>query len=778
MKKELVTLLLGGTLLTTAAGEITGRCWFDRNGNGKPDADEPPVPGLLVSDGISFAETDERGEYRLTPAPQAVSLYVHRTGTWDAPLFFHRLRPGRNRYDFAMTVAARPFDPETLTVLQVADSETYYMAYLFALRDHIRRHPEIDLVFHAGDITENNLGGLTNHRDRFTAREFSRPVAFVIGNHDILPRKPGEPDPYAETIAPWYYSFEIGEFLLVAAPMYHCFSPPLPYDMLDFGDYLRELVRRFPGRPKIMLSHDLVDITGDKVPTRTGDLDLDQAGFIGLLYGHKHMNSVMKYPSGRKAFCVTNPNFAGCGGFAPGFRVTTFHRDGTAASALHPLEYTEYLAAPSPRAGQLLRTPDGQLRVLAIAANAGDEPAAVTARIGGQSVALTPIPGVPLAWEGALDAPDSGELELTATLDSGRTIQKRQPYHADGNSLLWATQLPGESAFGGVLLSADGKTLYAPVIDDANAEQGGIAALDTATGTQRWFYRSGYSIRAGLVADEHQLYAIDTRGDIHAIRQADGEPVWVDRADRTIISPSNSGLVIAQGIVVGGYGALLRGLDASNGKLIWRNTAWTERTPGIDPLTVQGDRVLVVSQLNGLFAHDLKTGTVLWRNATAFLEGGACVDGNSIYIKGEHDLLQLSADHGKKIRSVRLGRLKTASTPVIAGELVIFGSADGGLFARKRSDLSPAWQLPVGNAIAWTSYYARNPEQEVEATPLVLGENLLVGANDGILRQIRANDGTVLRQFRFEVPLLTAPAVRDGRFYQLDAAGRVWCGLL
>lgn len=777
MKKEFATLLLGGALLTSA-GEVTGRCWFDRNSNGKPDADEPPLSGLLISDGISFAETNERGEYRLVPAPQAASIFVHRTKTWDAPVFFHSLRPQQNRYDFAMTVAARPFDPGALTVLQVADSETYYMAYLFPLRDYIRRHPEIDLVFHAGDITANNLAGLTSHRDRFTAREFSRPVAFVIGNHDILPRKPGEPDPYAETVAPWYYSFEIGEFLLVAAPMYHCFSPPLPYDMLDFGDYLRELVRRFPNRPKIMLSHDLVDITGDKVPTRSGDLDLDQAGFVGLLYGHKHMNSVMKYPSGRKAFCVSNPNFAGCGGFAPGFRVTTFRTDGTAISALHPLERTEYLEASSPRAGQLLRTPDGRLRVLALASNGGDEPAAIVARIGQQSAALTPVPGVPQAWEGALNAPDAGELELTATLDSGRTIQKRQPYHADGNSLIWATQLPGEGAFGGVRLSADGQTLYAPVIDDANAEHGGVAALDAVTGALRWFYRSGYSIRADLAVDEHNLYAIDTRGDIHAIRQTDGERVWVDQADRRFISPSSSGLVATRGVVVGGYGALLRGLDAATGKQLWRNTAWTERTPGIDPLTIQGDQVLIVSQLNGLFAHDLKTGTVRWRNSTPFLAAGACVDGNSLYIKGEHDLLQLRADNGQKIRSVRLGRLKTASTPVIAGDLVIFGSADGGVFARNRSDLSPAWQLPVGNAIYWTSYYARKPEQEVEATPLVSGENLLVGANDGVLRVVRAADGKVLRQFRFDVPLLTAPAVRDGRFYQLDAAGRVWCGLL
>ena len=70
-----VTLLrVPGALATPeATGEIHGRVYLDRNANGNPDADEPGIAAVLVSDGVHVVATDASGRYRL-PVGQAPVL--------------------------------------------------------------------------------------------------------------------------------------------------------------------------------------------------------------------------------------------------------------------------------------------------------------------------------------------------------------------------------------------------------------------------------------------------------------------------------------------------------------------------------------------------------------------------------------------------------------------------------------------------------------------------------------------------------------------------------
>ena len=778
MKKILFSLTAGAVLLCCGAADtISGRCFFDRNGDGKAGSpeDEYPLSGILVSDGYSIAETGPDGIYTLKRHPDARFVHVINTSAWSAVPFHRPITGNPAKLDFALSATARTAVPGEVKVLQVADSETYYMAYIFALRDLIRRDPGIDLIVHAGDITDNQPGGLKAHRDRFTCRELGRPTHFVIGNHDIVKRNdPKTPDPYGEILGPYYYSFERGGFLFVAAPMYHCFSPPLPYRMSDFGDYLAELLRRFPDTPKILLAHDLPDLTGDRVESRNGPIDLDRAGFIGALYGHKHMNEVLKYPSGRKAFCVNCPNRGGAGGmFPPSCRVTVFRADGSSESRLFRLGPEFRLDCALPSGEQVVRSADGKLQIRAVAIHSGEAGIDVRATVGNRSVSLKRIPGTD-AFCGEIDAPASGTLELTATGSGGTNWKKNIPY-GGSSGILFATQLPAATAFGGITVCGD--LLLVPVTDDENAENGGIYALDRATGAIRWFYRTGYSVRNRVAVDERNVYAVDSRGDIHAATLADGSRVWLNRADRTLLNISSAGALVADGKVFAGNGALFRAVDCASGKTLWNNTGWTERTASCDFPQQYGELVLTTSYLNGLCAHDRTTGELKWRNYVNwnFPFASAGIDGDTIYLKREKELFQIDGKTGRTLgRTQTAANLATASAPVAAGELIVFGSRTKGLLAFHKKDLSPAWNVAVGPALLASAYYAEPSEQTVESTPLLCGERLYFGANDGRLREVECSSGRVLRSWYAGSPIPGRPERVGDLLYFADADGRVW----
>ncbi len=733
------------SVLTLPAQMIEGRVTA---GDGRP------VSGALLSDGHSFAVTDGAGHYQLELAPEAATVYLHQDSEYRAEPFYYLLTPERTQYDFSLTERPKTGD-DKVNIVVIGDPETDNVDYMKEIAAYIEQHPEVDFVLNAGDI--NGRAGMLAHRTGLTSESFPRPVYYVIGNHDIVKRAPGEADCYAENIAPWYYSLECKGILFITAPMYASWGAPLPYDMKAYGDWLRKLLEHFPAsQPKVLMAHDIVDLVGDEVPTHGEPVNLDDCNFRAILYGHKHMNVVMRYESGRKAYCTGTATRGGIGFVAPGFRTVTFTPDGGSRSALHYAQLDGLLKAGC----------DGG-SLWATAGNSGDEVnrVVITGK-DGSGVELQQTTA--LGWYAPVPDGNWQPVRATATTASGRSFSAA--VELSGLRLLQA--LPQEAAMADLLI--DGDTLFAAVVDDAEAEQGGVYALDRHSGKIKWFHPTRYSIRNNMAQDRDRLYLIDARGNILAIAKADGTRVWNNPADLKLLSPSASGVILADGVVVGGYGALLRGVDCATGRTLWENQDWTERTPGEDKLAAAGSTVYVISQLNGLCAHDAHTGRLLWQFQQPFLSGTVCVGDGVLFVKGENEFFKLDAATGARLASRQLKGLKSASAPILWRELVIFGTAGRGVVALKQDDLSEAWNFLPEDALVATTYYAEGKPCSVDATVLPDAEQLVIGAGDGFLHRLEAATGKELERRLIGAPV-PGKGVRagDGHKYFIDMTGKI-----
>ncbi len=781
----LAILALSACSAGAAAASITGTVRLDRDGDRWPGTDDPGIPAMLVSDGYGFTTTDSQGVYQLELNPKAQTVYVQRTTDYTADVaeFWHRITPERKRYDFLMSTG-KPIG-NALSLLMVGDPETDDLAYGNEMRRVIATHPEIDLVVIAGDISAGNPLGMEAHRNFVNARTLGRTTVYACGNHDVDFRGRGmygQNCPFQALFGPWWHSFELGGYLFVTVPIYNSWGAPLAYDILDCGDWLQALCARYPDHKKILLAHDLPDLVGYTMATRQGKLNFDDAQFIAACYGHKHMNIVKKYPSGRRSFSVAPPNKGGAGSFAPCFRMVSITRENhQASSRIVNSSLREHLNLTSPCGNQWYRNDAGQLCLHAEAYDGGNDVMAVTAEIAGQAIALNKAND--MGWTAAVECdlsslPEATTVRLTASTADGTAIVRDFSFSPRQSSpIAWITQLPAEIAICDLTLING--LLVIGVADDANAEKGGIYALDPASGKILWYHQTGYGVRNTMATDGERIFAIDTRANIHAVNLAGGQAAWISTSEPTVVSPSASGVIYQDGVVVGGYGRHLRGIDATTGAVIWRNTAWQveERTPAEDKLALTADgSVLVISRLNGLYRHDVKTGKVQWLYKTLFANATALPDGDHIWLLGsQNNVLKLSGDDGSLLSEIKPYpcRSATAAPVLLTNGLLLVASADRGLGAMNTGTGREVWRFSPGPALFPTGDYITGQPAAVTATPLPDGSAVWVAANDGCLYLLDAESGSLLRKYTVGLPILSRPCTDPTFIFVADCGGRV-----
>ena len=259
-----------------------------------------------------------------------------------------------------------------------------------------------------------------------------------------------------------------------------------------------------------------------------------------------------------------------------------------------------------------------------------------------------------------------------------------------------------------------------------------------------------------------------------------GKELWLSTSNPGIVSPSASALAYEDGIVIGGYGRHLRGLNAQSGAVLWRNTQWTveERTPAEDRLALPGDgTALIISRLNGLYRHDIKTGKALWCYKTLFANATSVVDGNDVWLIGNsNELIKLNLSNCAKIASTRsINCIAYSGTPAIApGKMLLVGSAQKGLAAVDMATLAEKWRFTPEAALVTTGDYASGNPPSVTASPLVDGNFVWIPANDGYLYKLFLSNGTVCKKLHIGAPLLTKCAISGQCLYLYDMTGRVF----
>lgn len=222
--------------------EVTGVVFHDRSGDGRRQADEPGVAGVLVSNGLDVVATDREGRYRL-PVRRDMNLTVVQPSGWQVPVdgrqvpqFFHVHKrdgsPAPFRYGglpasgpapAVVNFPLRPSDVgDAFRCAAIGDTQPYSHMEVSYVRDSTvadllaAGDEGWDCLIYLGDVVGDDLGLL----DRLL--EVGAVVGaqqwLVHGNHDYdfdATDDADSADSWRRIFGPEYYAFELGQVLFV-----------------------------------------------------------------------------------------------------------------------------------------------------------------------------------------------------------------------------------------------------------------------------------------------------------------------------------------------------------------------------------------------------------------------------------------------------------------------------------------------------------------------------------------------------------------------------------
>lgn len=232
------------TFSTEKVNIVQGVVFDDTNLNGKFDAKEKGVEGVLVSNGESWVKTDQNGKYEIALLND-MNLTIVQPSGWRVPTnermvpqFFHvykenglskNLRfgglpdagkiPSNVNFPISNTGAAA----NEFTCAVFGDPQTYSNEQVGYFRDGVineilnSRLDKTSCMIHLGDVVGDDLGLLNRLLEVAAVTEL--PQWLVIGNHDIdfdVIANDDKADSWRSMYGPNYYAFEMGNVLFVA----------------------------------------------------------------------------------------------------------------------------------------------------------------------------------------------------------------------------------------------------------------------------------------------------------------------------------------------------------------------------------------------------------------------------------------------------------------------------------------------------------------------------------------------------------------------------------
>ncbi len=782
-------LILLTSVSLNALAQYRGTVYNDVNKNRRMDLGEPVMAGVRVSDGLNVIKSDRDGKFELPGYAKTRFIFISSpAGFIPSGEHYKRAESRDSLYNFglvqdSMTAGAK------VRMLHISDTETDIYGNWIANIRNFSKDQLGSFVVHTGDICYEK--GLKFHAAQVNTRMLQRPIHYAMGNHDLVKGPYGE-DLFESLFGPPYYSFDAGPAHFIITPMASGdYRPDYTTDQV-IAWIRNDLAQTDKNRPVFIFNHDLPFKFGDfTLRGKTDSIQLDKHGLKAWIYGHYHSDFVQQDArTGIYTICTAPPNKGGIDNSMGRFLSIDINAQGIADIQPQFVNLKEHVTIVQP-ANSMNVVKNGKLQ---LCINAYDSEFAIKSVLfslydsKGRRVAQKALNKV-FQWnwrsEIAADMLSSGKYTAMAEVlyVNGRTTIRKQEFNYSKqptSKLLWSANVGGNVWKAAPLAVAD--KIFVGVVDDEMNVHCGITALNAKTGAVLWHYRTKNSIKGVLNYYEGMVISTDQEGIAYAVDASSGKLIWKTSLEHTRLPGNLIGGVISNGVYYTGEGRFMKALNARTGSIIWSNNSWGTGESCPAQMTIAGDLLITGGNWNALFAHDVKTGRLVWKRADdglRFRSGKVAYKDGKLYATGLDGLFELEPSTGKTLRKVNTGfDFKVTGEPLVTDDLIILSSSASGVLAYDKNTFKLRWRRPVGEALIYTAPYFSpdnlNPIQTVEAGVVKNQKSLFFGGADGGLYQLNESDGNVIRKLNVGAPVYAEMVFSGNRYYVADFMGNVY----
>lgn len=301
---------------------------------------------------------------------------------------------------------------------------------------------------------------------------------------------------------------------------------------------------------------------------------------------------------------------------------------------------------------------------------------------------------------------------------------------ADSGRVIWRypTDQPLDAQFRSTPAVADG-------IVYIGATDGNLYALSATTGNYLWSFRAQGAVLSPPTVVNDVVYFGSADGRVYAINAKTGEPIW--RGGFRTLDAVNGAVAVADDVVYFiSADQTVYAAAAATGMMLWRlrlNGTLYALSP------VVADRNVYVVASNVLYVLQARSGRQLWARTLSDDIVAEPVAGNGTLYVLTRDGRVWCFDNTSKLlwhtkEPVFDNPVLTA--PTLAGNVLIIGTARGGIYALDASNGSILWKYLLQSS---SSTPERPSFTDITAPPVVTGGTLYIVSDDGSLTTFRAD---------------------------------------
>ena len=236
--------------------------------------------------------------------------------------------------------------------------------------------------------------------------------------------------------------------------------------------------------------------------------------------------------------------------------------------------------------------------------------------------------------------------------------------------------------------------------DDRRAEAvGHVYALDRTTGEPRWKQPFAIGVMTDLIPVGDVLYFATLTEQVVALKLASGEPVWTFEAGSAVkgFFATSTPLVAESRVFFGGIDGTLHALNRETGEKVWSRSLGERVSTAL--IAIDG-KILAGTADNKLHLLEPATGKIVaTRDLPGLPFGRPVVDGGVVVFMTGGEVRSLSSDLSSVRWESKVDTEWASFRPVVIGEEILAGADDGRVYALRLKDGATSWSQDFGGPV-------------------------------------------------------------------------------